>query len=289
MNLNFKDKNLALIYMQKMLKEQYNPDVIISGDYYTNINIYYGFAHYVAKYLNTFYPPMFPDDYKEPYFPHESQGDYRTQYDFPRDITNPVSIANYFLCSNKGFKLKVPSLTNGGNIITKDENGNPITFSIGESKYIEIYNKYLSKIADENDLPLFLKYSNNPDRVFDVDERVYTLQWNTDSSTYEKQICEIDDLVYSFLIGRTIGPNSTREEIYYAQQLIIGDLNIAVQDRGLWKSNSGDLTQLIAKYQMARVNQLDTHPIIVTGYLDIYTEAALLRDGGEKNYGIHGL
>ena len=37
------------------------------------------------------------------------------------------------------------------------------------------------------------------------------------------------------------------------------------------------------------MNTDTTNPLFVTGYLDIFTEAQLLKDRGEQLYGIHGL
>ena len=52
MNLKFEDSNMALVYVQTKLKESYNSDIIVNGDYYNGFNSNYGFAHYIFKYLN---------------------------------------------------------------------------------------------------------------------------------------------------------------------------------------------------------------------------------------------
>ena len=67
------------------LKEQYNPNVMVTGDYYTVNYNNYGFAHFIAKYLNTMYPPV-GDTYSTD-LPDSA-------FDNPKTITDTISIAN---------------------------------------------------------------------------------------------------------------------------------------------------------------------------------------------------
>ena len=64
--------------------------------------------------------------------------------------------------------------------------------------------------------------------------------------------------------------------------------------RGIWcpKGEEGsyfDLTQAIISFQSQNVNVLNTDPMFVTGYFDIFTEAQILKDLGETKDGILGL
>ena len=70
---------------------------------------------------------------------------------------------------------------------------------------------------------------------------------------------------------------------------MINSNTIANKDRGIWNSDSGNLTDIIMNYQRLKVDTNSSDPIFVTGYFDIYTEAAILKDRGEKIYGIRGL
>lgn len=267
MNLQFNDNNLALVYLQTKLKEEYNNLIIINGDYYKNFNNNYGFAHYVVKYLNLVYPPANPAMYDEN-LPDET-------FEVALTPNDCISIANYYQCANNGTKLLLPEIENG-----MINNLYPDT-DYAHNTYIDIYSHYISSIKRSNDSPIFI----NDDYSINKKERIYNLySWRTD-----KGICELDDLVMSYLLGRTIGPNSSREQIHYAQKLIIGESNIQINDAGVWDSNSGNMTDLIIQYQRAHINVDTTYPLFVTGYFDIYTEASLLRDRGEQLYGIYGL
>lgn len=279
MNLKFNDSNIALVYLQTMLKENYNNSILINGDYYSQNYSNYGFAHFIFKYLNTFYPCPITENYDTSLLDSE--------FDKVRKTTDCISIANYFACDNIGNKLLPFDVDGQTGMIIPPIEGTP------QAIYEQIYSVYINEIKKTNDLPIFttwtadtqytppvyvFKYNNKKDRIY----KLYS--W-----TKDKEICELDDLVMSYLLGRTISPNSTLEEIYYVQKLLIGEQNIQPHDKGLWNSDSGNLTDLIIKYQQSKINTYTTHPLFVTGYFDIYTEASLLREGGEQSYGIYGL
>ena len=78
------------------------------------------------------------------------------------------------------------------------------------------------------------------------------------------------------------------EDIYYVQSLLMGSY-LQERDKGIWDSDSGNLTDIIMEYQRRKVNAYTSEPIFVTGYFDIFTEGAILKDRGEQTYGIHGL
>lgn len=297
MNSNFKDKNMILTYLQIKLKERYNPNTLINSEYYTNIYNNYGFAHMIAKYLNTMYPPM--DSSYEP------STDDEERFNSIKQPTDCISILNYFLCSNDGHRINL------ADVYDKD-------LTESESIYKQVYSTDICALFNIFDAPLQMTY----DKLFATDpetgqylikssyikllkttidaqgqdfitnmnniakrERCYYLfNWST-----PKKICEIDNFILSYLLGRTITPYSSREDIYYVQQLMITTNTIANRDRGIWNSNSGNLTEIIMNYQRLKVNTNSSDPIFVTGYFDIYTEAAILKDRGEKSYGIRGL
>lgn len=283
MDLKFNDSNIALVYLQTMLKENYNNSVIVNGDYYPQNYSNYGFAHFIFKYLNAMYPCPITDNY-DTSLPDED-------FNKMRDTTDCISIANYFACNNTGNKLKTYPLNQDGNMNVNNNDVN-ILNDTSYTTYIDIYSTQLNTIKKTNDMPIFWEWGtinttsetvygfvpNNADRIYNM----YT--WDT-----KKDMCELDDLVMSYLLGRTIGPNSTLEEVYYVQKLLIGEQNIQPHDKGLWISDSGNLTELIIKYQQFNINIHNTHPLFVTGYFDIYTEASLLHEGGEQLYGVYGL
>ena len=310
MGLNFKDNNLALSYLQIKLNEQYNPNILILGNYYTYINNNYGFAHYIARYLNLMYPPLMLNstgdglDIDNAYKETLDDTVFNTQTKSSDDL---ISIANYFLCDNNGNRLTEDVLV--PNTIDNINNTNDIDIN-NLTTYQKIYSIDIIGIFNILDSPLFISFEDLNSMTTDDDnepinilvnriktyklqnkinktakkDRIYCLEpWNT-----SKEICEIDNLVLSYLLGRTITPNSSMEEIYYAQQLLYGD-NIPEYCKGLWVSDYGCLTDRIKEYQAAYVDPVTTNPLFVTGYFDIYTEAALLRDKGEQIYGILGL
>ena len=288
MPLNFNDKSMILNYLQVKLKEQYNPNILVNNEYYKNIYNNYGFAHFVARYLNTMYPPM--DDTYNSDLPD-------TTFTNTKKLTDCISIMNYFLCNNDGEKLQNDYLINPNN-------------SVENSIYKQIYgpDDSVCGVIDVFDIPLFMtvadinalpnnKYKTNllgkiiawnmTSTINDkaISDRVYPLSsWNI-----SKQMCEIDDLVLSYLMGRTITPNSSMEDIYYVQKLMITANTIANVDKGIWNSPSGNLTDIIINYQKSKVSAVSTTPIFVTGYFDIFTEGSVLKDRGEQVYGISGL
>ena len=281
MKANFEDRNLVIRYLQQCLKETYNGTIHITGEYYKTFEMNYGFAHFIAKYLDAKYPIL--DEatslaYKEHYESGKSTD--------IRSISDCISISNYFLASNKR------------QILTFAEDVDE------KSIYNSIYNKYMrvhrspstGKYVPENngnymvlnDLPLFTTFDGTTYRV--NDRTIFKLtSWNID-----KQICELDDFVLSFLLGRTITPNSSMEDIYYAQQLLYAGQEIPKETKGVWciKGNEGtffDMTTALIEYQKKHIDPSLITPMFVTGYFDIYTEACLLKEaGGDKN-GIRGL
>lgn len=284
MNKNFGEKSIVIRYIQQYLNENYNNRIIVDGNYYGHVDMNYGLAHFVAKYLDYMYPVLDPNVQQE-YDSIDTQTPIRKR-------TEPISIMNYFLCSNKGTRLQFDPLdSTAPNVLKTNE------------IYDKIYNQYMQVRMDsegeiklenegryiiQNDLPLFV--SKNGDTYSINTNIIFTLEsWDND-----KQICELDDYIVSFLLGRTIGPNSSMEDIYRAQQLLIRDRNIQKFEKGVWCSpgNEGtiyDMTRTVTEYQK---NILLTQPksnIVVTGYFDIFTEAFALKEVGENRNGIFGL
>lgn len=284
MNSNFEDKNLVIHYIQQLLNETYNPGIHVTGEYYKTFNMNYGFAHYIAKYLDRTFPILdeqTKQDYENiPLDPFQ---------DPPiRDIKKPISILNYFLANNRERILQYP-----------------VTSSIvrGKSYYEEIYNKYMmvhynqstnaySPIYDgkymiNNDLPLFTTYN---DGTYNVSKNtIYRLSaWDR-----KKEICELDDLIVSYLLGRTITPNSLMEEIYYVQTLLIRDRGLYPGEKGNWNFKRPDgttLTDTIMSFQRSCQNNYDSVPILVTGYFDIFTEQrAKMNIVASGDLSVHGL
>lgn len=291
MTLNFKDNNLFLTYMQIKLKEEYNSKINVNDTYYTIFNSNYGFAHFIAKYLNMMYPPMDTSAYAID-LPDDT-------FNSVRPISECISIFNYFLCDNKGNKLTNDLMVYPA---TPDDN----------SMFQQIYGTDICAIYDVFDQPIltpdYPKYDEeHPDIPFSpysnrLTEKIKSANmqetitanakaeriYNLSNWIYDKNICEIDDLVASYLLGRTITPNSSMEDIYYVQTLLIGN-TINNSDKGKWISDSGNLTELIIDYQKSKVNEYSIKPIFVTGYFDIYTESAILQDRGEFTNGIVGI
>ena len=315
MSFNFNDKSMILNYLQIKLKEQYNPNIIINNEYYKNILSKYGFAHYIARYLNVMYPPM-DNTYNISY-------EQDTVFAETKQPTDCISVMNYFLCDNKGNKLQ------------NDYIFDPTSTS-ESSIYKQIYGNDVCALFDVFDPPLFMTYEDlltipntnipyinskyrtnllNKINYWNLKDD-YTLEYDSETEEYkykiikygpittiakkdriyylskwkkDKKICEIDDYILSYLMGRTITPYSSMESIYYVQKLMITSNTIAVKDRGIWNSPSGNLTDIIINYQRNKINQYSTTPIFVTGYFDIYTEASVLRDRGEQTYGIYGI
>lgn len=301
MGFTFEEKSLVVRYIQQFIKEMYNSDIHITGDYYKHFDMNYGMSHYIAKYL----------DYKYPILDKLTQGDYNniTNTSGTRELTSCISLKNYFLSDNKGKRLRFNSLYKFDSELLKYvhvNTGSPYN-SKEYTMYDDIYNDYM-KIANvvtesetteckplytnryiiENDLPLFVTGSEGH---YNINENIiFSLQ----SWSVPKQICELDDFVMSYLLGQTITPESSREDIYYAQKLLYDESQIDSRHKGIWclpgeEGTFWDMTYAIMNYQKQKVNRLSSTPLFVTGYFDIFTEAFLLKDLGEKKDGITGL
>jgi hypothetical protein len=294
--------------MQQLLHDNYNDTVLINGEYYPTVDMNYGFAHFIAKYLDTMYP-LLDENAKRNYEEIESHPE-----TFPgaRSISKPISIMNYFLCSNYGDRLMYnPNYYNDS---TLDENKIPSRIydaiynrwmrasNIKNSKtgVIEFKPKYPEYFINE-DPPLFVKAVKEKDDTTGEEKEEWKYYFNQNIifplETWQgkKEVCEIDDLVASYLLGRTIGPNSSMEDIYYVQKLLIRDRDIKKFEKGVWcppEANENkiyDMTQTVISYQQSLVSTLNTNNVFVTGYFDIFTEACALKEVGAKNHGILGL
>lgn len=284
MNKGFGETSIVIRYIQQYLNENYNDSILVNGEYYTHIDMNYGFAHFIAKYLDYMYPVL-DSNVRQEYANINSNNSYRER-------TQPISICNYFLCSNKGTRLEFEPVISES---TATERTNRI--------YNQIYNEYMQVRKDseglpyvvndgkyivKNDLPLFVfkngeSYSINTNTIFTLEP------WDED-----KEICGLDDYIMSFLLGRTIGPQSSREDILYAQKLLIRDRNIQNFEKGIWcppgKENTMfDMTQTVMNYQQNILKTRKYPNIFVTGYFDIFTEAFALKEVGESRNGILGL
>lgn len=301
MNKNFEDTGIVIQYIQQLLKERYNSDIYVNSEYYKTFDMNYGFAHYIAKYLQYMYPLL--DD--------QSIQDYNNiKSDDIRSLEKPISILNYFLCDNNGNRLSY----NPGYTYTKIGNyfTNPV--KIKNPVYDDIYNSYMivdyraitnsdGNITDinitsphwykeyfiYNDPPLFT-FLNEDTGNYEINNNIiFKLQpWKK-----TKNICELDDFVCSYLLGRTIGPESSMEDIYYAQKLIIQN-EIPTQYRGIWcpagqEETEFDMTLNVITYQKSNISRILNGEIFVTGYFDSFTESCILKDLGDNSYGILGL
>lgn len=104
-----------------------------------------------------------------------------------------------------------------------------------------------------------------------------------------KKDFDLDSFVMSFLLGRTIGPTSTMEDIEYVQKLLEDSIytNYYHNRYGEWDD---ELTATLYDYQKAinkryvsnglkeTNNYKDYNIIFPTGYFDIITEKYLLQD-----------
>ena len=311
MKKNFGDKSIAIHYIQQLLHDNYNDNVLINGEYYPTVDMNYGLAHFIAKYLDIMYP-LLDESAKRDYEVIESNPD--TCPD-ARSISKPISIMNYFLCSNYGDRLMYnPNYYNDS---TLDENKIPSRI------YDNIYNRWMraSNLKDSKtgtiefkpkypryfineDPPLFVKAVKEKDSTDETDDGEDNVTWKyyfnqniifpLETWQGKKEVCEIDNLVASYLLGRTIGPNSSMEDIYYAQKLLIRDRDIQNFEKGVWcpegqKGTQYDMTQTVIQYQQSLVSTLNTNNVFVTGYFDIFTEACVLKEVGAKNHGILGI
>jgi hypothetical protein len=280
LNSIFNDSNLAIHYIQQFLNETYNPNIYITGKYYQTFDMNYGFAHYIAKYLDRTFPVL--DESTKQEYQNVDQTN-------TRDIKQPISLLNYFLSDNKS------------NILHYSD---PVTQTISNDQiYNKIYNNFMmvhydsetgtykpwynGKYMVKNDLPLFTKLTNDQYSV--NDQTIFKLS----SWPKEKSICELDDLVMSYLLGRTITPNSSMEEIYYVQKLLINDRDLYREEKGNWYFKRPDgttLTDTIMDFQKQCSNNYGDTPILVTGYFDIFTEQRakmkMIPGGGLS---VHGL
>ena len=124
--------------------------------------------------------------------------------------SEPISILNYYLCGSNSNKLYY-----------------------GSSDYMNIYSKEMLLRTDvsqttgsldaqdhfnSSDIPLFI-YPNSEiiGKYYIRNNTIYQI----DSWLKDKDVCELDDLVTSFILGRVIGNRSSREDIAYVQKLLI--------------------------------------------------------------------
>lgn len=297
MKSNFGDSSIVIHYIQQLLNETYNDNAIVNGEYYTTYDMNYGFAHFIAKYLDTMYP-LIGQQAKKEYAENDGT--------VVRDITKPISVTNYFLAGNNQTRLQYSQVDQ---FITR--NNTHYTIYDKDSLYNKIYNEYmtLARTIDEhgvvvgykptyrgkytvkNDLPIFFDYDKDSDTYTLNENKIFTLTpWDI-----QKNICEIDNFIASYLLGQTIGPKSSMEDIYYAQKLLIRDREITKQEKGIWcpKGMEGtmyDFTETVQAYQAARVNKQSNVPLFVTGYFDIFTEGIALKEvGGMADDTIRGL
>ena len=250
----------------------------------------------IAKYLNAMYPPM-----DNSYNAEQSE----ESFNKIKEPTECISILNYFLCNNRGERINLADVYNNdlpeNKSIYKQIYSTDICalFNIFDAPLQMTYNKLFATDPETGKYLIQSSYTDvlkkaldaqgndfitNMNEIANKERCYYLFSWST-----PKEICEIDNFVLSYLLGRTITPYSSREDIYYVQQLMIDTNTIANRDRGIWNSDSGNLTDIIMNYQRLKVDINSSDPIFVTGYFDIYTEAAILKDRGEKSYGIRGL
>lgn len=262
MNINFGDKHLTLNYIQQKLFEQYNSDVKTNMNYYEQFEMNYGFAHYIARYLDLMYPHIMED--KNDLYPGS--------FTEIRSLDKTISVMNYFLCDNNGNRLQ---------IYESDLKYDPLYRKIYNSNQIDIQRYY-----KEYDPPLF--FPNNYSNIRMPLPLIYPLEnWFVN-----KKICEIDDFILSYLLGRTITPNSSMEDIYYVQKLFIDVDNISKEDRGKWSNieTGYDLSKnYIIPYQRSHLNKYNEHTMFITGYFDIFTESAILKEKGVDRNVLFGL
>ena len=272
----YKDKNIVIQYIQKLLYETYNANVLINAEYYTVNDNNYGLPHFISKYLDYMYPPL-DEATKQAYEDAKTSNNLGL-----RSTSEPISISNYYLCSNDSRKLYY-----------------------GSSDYMNIYSSkmllntnvseeqqpgfFASDYFNKNDMPLFIyKISENPDKYDIRNNTIYQI----DTWLKDKDVCELDDLVTSFLLGRVIGNKSSREDIAYVQRLLIRNRSITEQELGQWKMGDDptfDMTQTIINYQKSIASKSMVPNVFVTGYFDPFTEAYALREFGEEHNGILGL
>ena len=149
MNSYFGDSSLTIHYIQQELYETYNDEIQVTDEYYTTYDMNYGFAHYIAKWLDSRYP-ILNERTKNEYAQNDGSS--------IRDITSPISISNYFLCNNRGERL----------LFKPTETTEEYEQSTSNELYKKIYNKYMVVYKNNQTLPPsyrtpYPKYINNSD------------------------------------------------------------------------------------------------------------------------------
>ena len=157
--------------------------------------------------------------------------------------------------------------------------------------YEWLEDRYYPLFADSNKNLNSTVYSNN--EIIECNIANYFAEFDNifnNNINPDKLAFDIDDLVGSFLLGRTISDSSTPEEIEYVQNLIKHNhyLKLMEQDGAITISNYiaepgrwGYLHQIIYLYQCelnSRYNFTNTKIVLPTGYLDIITEKYLLME-----------
>lgn len=271
----YKDKNIVIQYIQKLLYETYNDNVLINAEYYTVNDNNYGLPHFIAKYLDYMYPPL-DENTKQAYEDAKINNNLGSI-----STSEPISILNYYLCGSNSNKLYY-----------------------GSSDYMNIYSKEMLLRTDvsqttgsfdaqdhfnSSDIPLFI-YPNSEiiGKYYIRNNTIYQI----DSWLKDKDVCELDDLVTSFILGRVIGNRSSREDIAYVQKLLIKNRSLTDKEIGQWKMGDDpafDMTQTVINYQKSIASKSMVPNVFVTGYFDPFTEAYALREFGEEHNGILGL
>ena len=209
---------------------------------------------------------------------------------------------------------------NTGKFLTKEINDNDRFFedkySIVIPKDTTIYcRKSTMKRADSlsaniasflnSRYPILIERTVNVDTITNTTNNVDNLTelLNSDICKYftstdksfnaDKKDFDIDDFISSFIIGRTITPISTMEEIEYVQRLLEDSFYLTYSanvygewDKGLTNALYDYQVQLNKRYSNNKntvnedgtINKYNYNVIIPTGYFDIITEKYLLQD-----------
>lgn len=161
---------------------------------------------------------------------------------------------------------------------------------------------YCRKISDlssyvalwlDNRYPAII--NNTPKDLISSNICAYFVNGNEDYNK-DKKPYDIDDIVLSYLLGRTIGPTSDVDDIAYVQKLIMNVYsNYVPKSLGTWDNI---LSELIYSYQQ-QINEesmsTDTTDstlytsnnkirLLSTGYFDIYVEKYLLAEQGDDMF-----
>lgn len=142
----------------------------------------------------------------------------------------------------------------------------------------------------QRDFSINVSTVNNPEAVTELinsDICKYFCSVNTAFNS-DKKAFDIDDFTASFILGRTITPYSSMEDIDYVQRLLQDNLFIEYSPniRGEWDLS---LTNTLYDYQKSLNERYsiiknpddedtDYNVVIPTGYFDIITEKYLLKD-----------